>query len=83
MELAKTAVYLKNRSPTKLLLDITPRESLFREKSDFFNLRIIKSLVYYYNIETETSLNRRIKSDSKARQIKLIKYSKGSSQYRI
>jgi hypothetical protein len=34
-------------------------------------------------METETHLNRRIKLDPKARQTKLIKYSKRSSQYRI
>jgi hypothetical protein len=78
MELVKTAVYFKNRSPTKPLLDTTFWESLHGEKSDLSNLRIIKSLVYYYNIETETGPNRRIKSDSKVRQIKLIEYSKES-----
>jgi hypothetical protein len=83
MKLAKTAVYLKNRSPTKLLLDTTPWESLHREKSDLSNLRIIKLLVYCYNIETETGFNRRTKSDPRNRQTKLIRYSKGSSQYKI
>jgi hypothetical protein len=83
MKLAKIAIYFKNRSPTKLLLDTIPWKSLYKEKSNFSNLRIIKSLVYYYNIETETGSNRRIKSDSKARQIKLIGYGKESSQYRI
>jgi hypothetical protein len=79
MELAKTAVYLKNRPPTKSLLDTIFWESLYEEKSDLSNLRIIESFVYYHNIETEIYLNRRIKLDSKARQIKLIGYSKGCS----
>jgi hypothetical protein len=83
MELAKTAIYLKNRSLTKSLLNITPWESLYKEKSDFSNLRIIKSLVYYHNIETEIGLNRRTKSDPKARQIRLIGYGKRSSQYKV
>jgi hypothetical protein len=83
MELAKTVIYLKNRSPTKPLLDTTPWESLYKEKSNLSNLRIIKSLVYYYNVETETGLNRRTKSDPKNRQTKLIKYNKKSNQYRI
>jgi hypothetical protein len=81
--LVKTVVYLKNRFPIKSLLNITPWESLHEEKSDFSNLRIIGLLVYCHNIETETGPNRWIKSDSKARQTRLIRYSKGSSQYRI
>jgi hypothetical protein len=83
MELAKIIIYFKNRSPTKSLLNITPWKSLYKEKSDFSNLRIIKSLVYNHNIETETGFNRRTKSDPKTRQTRLIGYSKGSSQYRI
>jgi hypothetical protein len=83
MELIKIAVYFKNRSPTKSLLDTIFWESLHRKKSDFFNLRIIESLVYYHNVETETNPNRRIKSDPKIRQTKLIGYSKEFNQYRI
>jgi hypothetical protein len=79
MELAKTAVYLKNRSPIKSLLDTTPWESLYKKKSDFFNLRIIKSFVYCYNAEIETGPNRRIKSDPRDCQTRLIGYNKGSN----
>jgi hypothetical protein len=64
-------------------LDTTPWESLYKEKSNLCNLRIIRSLVYYYNIETETGPNRRIKSDPKNRQTRLIGYGKRSSQYRV
>jgi hypothetical protein len=67
MELAKTAVYLKNRFPIKLLLDTTLWESFHREKSDFAIFRIIGLFVYCHNIEIETDFNRRIKSDSKSR----------------
>jgi hypothetical protein len=83
MELAKTAVYLKNRSPIKLLLNTIPWESLYKEKSDLSNLRIIKLFIYYYNIEIEIDPNRRIKSNFKIRQTKLIGYSKRSSQYKV
>jgi hypothetical protein len=83
MKLIKTIIYLKNRSPIKSLLDTIPWESLYKEKFDLSNFRIIRSLVYCYNIETETDPNRRIKSDPKDRQTRLIGYSKGSSQYRI
>jgi hypothetical protein len=83
MELAKIAVYLKNRSPTKPLLDTTSWKSLHEEKSDLFNFRIIGLLVYYHNVEIETDPNRRIKSDSRIRQIRLIRYGKEFSQYRI
>jgi hypothetical protein len=75
MKLAKIVIYFKNRSSIKSLLDTIPWESLYREKSNFSNLRIIESLVYYHNIEIETGLNRRIKSDSRVRQTRLIKYS--------
>jgi hypothetical protein len=83
MELVKTAVYFKNRSPTKSLLDTTFWKSLYKEKSDLSNFRIIGLLVYYYNIEIETGLNRRTKSDLRNRQTKLIRYDKRSNQYRI
>jgi hypothetical protein len=83
MKLIKIIIYLKNRSPTKLLLDTTPWKSFYKEKSDFSNFRIIKSLVYCYNIEIETDLNRRIKLDFRTRQTRLIRYGKGFSQYRI
>jgi hypothetical protein len=83
MKLIKIIIYLKNRSPTKSLLDTILWESLHEKKSDLSNFRIIESLVYYYNIETETDFNRRIKSDPRNRQTKLIGYDKGSSQYRI
>jgi hypothetical protein len=76
MELAKTAIYFKNRSPTKLLLNTTPWESFYKEKSNFSNLRIIRLFVYYHNIEIEINLNRRIKSDLRNRQTRLIKYGK-------
>jgi hypothetical protein len=65
--LAKIAVYLKNRFLIKLLLDTTPWESLYKEKSDLSNLRIIGLFVYYYNVETETDPNRRTKSDPRIR----------------
>jgi hypothetical protein len=83
MELIKITIYFKNRSPIKLLLNTTTWESFYREKSDFSNFRIIGLFVYYHNIEIETGSNRRIKSDLKIRQIRLIGYSKKSSQYRI
>jgi hypothetical protein len=83
MELIKTAVYLKNRSLIKLLLDTTSWKSFHKEKSDFFNFRIIESLVYYHNVETETDPNRRTKLDFRARQIRLIRYSKESNQYKV
>jgi hypothetical protein len=79
MVLTKTAVYLKNRFPIKLLLDTTLWESFHREKSDFANFRIIGLFVYCHNVETETDFNRRIKSDLRIRQIKLIGYGKGSN----
>jgi hypothetical protein len=83
MELAKTAVYFKNRFLTKSLLDTIPWKSFYKKKSDFSNFRIIELFVYCHNIEIETDPNRRIKSDLRIRQIRLIRYGKGFSQYRI
>jgi hypothetical protein len=83
MELAKTIIYLKNRSPIKLLLNTISWKSLHEEKSDFFNFRIIGLFIYCYNIETETGSNRRIKSNFRDRQTRLIGYGKRFSQYRI
>jgi hypothetical protein len=79
MELAKIIIYLKNRFSIKSLLNTTLWESLHKEKSDLFNLRIIGLLVYYYNVEIKTGSNRRIKLDSRARQTRLIGYDKKSS----
>jgi hypothetical protein len=84
--LIKITFYFKNRSSTKSLLDTTPWESFYGEKSNFSNfsnLRIIELLVYCHNVEIETGLNRRIKSDPKACQTRLIGYNKGFSQYKI
>jgi hypothetical protein len=72
MKLVKIIIYFKNRFPTKLLLDTTPWESLYEEKSDFSNFRIIGLFVYCHNVETEIDFNRRIKLDFRIRQIKLI-----------
>jgi hypothetical protein len=83
MELVKIIIYLKNRSLIKSLLNTIPWESFYREKSDLSNFRIIGLFVYCYNIETETGLNRRTKSDPRDRQTRLIGYGKGSSQYRV
>jgi hypothetical protein len=76
MELVKTIIYFKNRFLIKLLLNTISWESFYGKKSDFSNFRIIKLFVYYHNVETEIGFNRRIKSDLRARQIKLIRYGK-------
>jgi hypothetical protein len=67
MELIKTVIYFKNRSPIKLLLDTTSWELFYKEKSDLLNFPIIGLFVYYYNVEIEPDFNRRIKSDSRIR----------------
>jgi hypothetical protein len=79
MESVKIVIYFKNRSPIKSLLNTTLWESFNEEKSNLFKIRIIELPVYCYNIETETDLNRRIKSDFRIRQIRLIGYDKRSN----
>jgi hypothetical protein len=64
-------------------LDTISWELFYKEKSDLFNLRIIGLFVYCHNVETETDFNRRIISDFRARQTRLIRYGKEFSQYRV
>jgi hypothetical protein len=83
MELIKIIIYFKNRSPIKSLLNMISWKSFHEEKSNFSNLRIIGLFFYYYNIEMKIDSNRQTKSDFRTRQIKLIRYGKRFSQYRI
>lgn len=40
VETLSTAVYLRNRSPTKALAGVTPYEALYQEKPDVSHLRV-------------------------------------------
>jgi len=47
-EAVATAVYLKNRSPTKALSDVTPEEAWIGQKPDLRHLRIFGHPVYVF-----------------------------------
>ena len=81
-ELAKTAVYLRNRLPTKTLSQ-TPYEVLWKRKPDLSHLRIIGFMMYAYNTQPTAETERRRKLDPKARKGRLVSYGKGIHQYRM
>ena len=57
-EAISTAVYLKNRSPTKSLKEITPYESDTGGKPDRSNLRRFDCVAYHHNKDPKrTKLN--------------------------
>ena len=78
-ELAKTAVYLINRSPTRSLEGKTPYEAWYGSKPDLSHLKIIGSAVYCVNVEDEKLK----KLDPVARKCRLIGYGPGNNQYRV
>src|SRR5260370_38836217 len=61
VELVKTIVYLRNRSPTRTLDQLTPYECLYKRKPDVSHLRIIGSAVYCHEVESESGPNRIMK----------------------
>jgi hypothetical protein len=52
VKLVKTVVYLRNRSLTKTLDQLTPYECLYKKKPDVSHLRIIDSAVYCANVDS-------------------------------
>ena len=76
-ELAHTAVYLRNRSPTRALKDKTPYKAYWGEKPNIEHLRAIGSIVYTRNIEIQLD-NLCKKFNLKVRKVRLIGYKKGS-----
>ena len=76
-ELAKTAVYLRNRSPTKTLPQ-TPYEALWKRKPDLSHLRTIGSMMYAYNTQPTAEIERRRKLNPKARKGRLVSYGEGT-----
>ena len=77
MEIASTVVYLKNRSPTRALKNITPYEAWYNEKPDLSHLCIIGTTAYIH-IPKEL----RKKLDFNAKIGMLVGY-EGRNQYRL
>ena len=77
-EACSTAVYLRNRSPTTSLKDITPFESLFGQKPDVSNLRVFGCVCYVHIPDS-----RRQKLDKKSFRAIFIGYSIGTKGYKL
>ena len=73
-----TAVYLKNRSPSRSLKGLTPYEAWFGKKPQVNHLRVFGCNAYAHVPKDERS-----KFDSKARKCILVGYSKQSKAYRL
>ena len=77
-EALSTAVYLRNRSPTTAVPDMTPYEALYGEKPDVAHLRQFGSTCYAHVPKDE-----RRKLDSKARKCILLGYGDAMKGYRL
>src|SRR5271169_1936915 len=76
-EIAKTVVYLKNRSPTAALNNLTPYEAWHKRKPNLQHLRILGCTAYVHIPE-----EKRIKLDSHTMEGQLIGYG-GSNQWKV
>ena len=77
-EAVSTAVYLKNRCPTKSVQDKTPYEAWHGEKPKVKHLRVFGCDAYAHIPKDE-----RGKFDSKARKCILLGYGTGTKAYRL
>ena len=77
-EAVNTAVYLRNRSPTTSLKDITPYESLFNQKPDTSNLKVFGCLAFAHIPE-----NQRKKFEEKSRKAVFVGYPEGTKGYKL
>jgi hypothetical protein len=77
-EAARAAIYLKNRSPTKALKQVTPEEAWTGEKVDISHLRIIGCRATMHIPKQETT-----KLDSKSKMMIFVGYSEATKGYRL
>ena len=77
-EALSTAVYLRNRSPTKSVADMTPYEAWMGEKPNVEHLRIFECVVYAHVAKDE-----RKKLDLKARKCVFLGYGTETKGYRL
>jgi hypothetical protein len=77
-EAVNTSVYVRNRSPTKALNDITPYECLFEKKPDVSNLRVFGCITYMHIPD-----NQRKKLDAKSRKSIFMGYPEGVKGYKL
>ena len=76
-EIATTVVYLKNRSPTSALDNLTPHEAWHKTKPNLQHLRILGCTAYVHVPE-----EKRIKLDSHTMEGQLIGYG-GTNQWKV
>src|SRR5205809_6374511 len=76
-EIAITVVYLKNRSPTAALNNLTPHEAWHKTKPNLQHLRILGCMAYVHVPE-----EKRIKLDSHTMEGQLIGYG-GTNQWKV
>jgi len=76
-ELARTVVYLKNRSPTRSLKDKTPFEALYGEKPDLSHLIAVGTKALPHILKSKNQ-----KLDSRTGEGIMVGYG-GKNQYRI
>ena len=77
-EVLSTAVYLRNRSPTKALQKVTPCEAWNGIKPDVSSLRVFGCSAYAHVPKTE-----RRKLDAKARKCVMLGYGASQKGYRL
>ena len=83
IELVKTIVYLRNKSPIRILDQSIPYKCLYKKKPDVSYFRIINSVIYCHEIESEIGPNRRMKLEPRIRKCRFIKYGKRTTQFRV
>lgn len=77
-ETVKTAIYVKNRSPTAAVLDATPEELWSRYKVDVSNLRVFGCRAF---VHTPKELRKKL--DVKSREYIMVGYYDHSKEYRL
>src|SRR5271154_7593286 len=77
MEITSAVVYLKNRSPTVALNNMTPYEAWYGHKPDLSHFKPLE-ITAYVHVPKE----KRIKLDSHTRKGILVGYA-GTNQYRV
>ena len=77
-EASKTAVYVHNRTPHRVLENKTPEEVFFGKKPEVGHLRIFGCLVYIHILK-----EKRTKLDPSRKKGIFVGYSESSKAYRI
>ena len=77
-EAVNTAVYLRNRSPTVSLKQVTPYERWIGEKPDVSNLRVFGCVAYVH-----VAREKRSKLDAKSRRAIFVGYPDGTKGYKL